>query len=383
MKFPKGFLWGAATSAYQVEGGIENNDWAQVFPAGRACDQYNRYEKDFELIQKMNHNAHRLSLEWSRIEPERGKFDEDEIQHYKKVLRALKSRNITTFVTLWHWTNPVWFTAQGGWGKGKNTPYFLEYVEYVVEELGEFVDYWVTLNEPMNHASLGYVTGAFPPQKKNPFKAIGVVHSLVAAHRLSYDIIHEKYPEAKVSISQILNYFEAARSWFPLEQFIAAAAHFFWNHYFLLLCKSKLDYIGFSYYFHNRIIWKPPFVENKNKKVSDLGWEIYPEGIYHVLKHLKRFNKPLYILENGLADAKDAQRTEFITEHLKWIHKAIEEGVDVKGYFHWSLLDNFEWKEGTKPRFGLVAMDYKTMKRTPRESANFYAEIAKNNSVTI
>ena len=382
-EFPRGFLWGTATSAYQVEGGIENNDWARVYPAGRAADQYHRYEEDFDLIKKLNQNAHRFSIEWSRIEPELGKFDEKEIQHYKNVLRALKARNISTVVTVWHWTNPVWFAERGGWAHRRNLQYFFEYVEVVVKELGEFVDYWVTLNEPMNHVALGYITGSFPPQRRNPFRAIGTLHNLVVAHREAYEIIHEQHPKARVGFSQILNYFEPAHPWIPLEWFFSRVSHFFWNHYFLLLTKRKLDYIGVSYYFHNKVIWHPPFVEKPTQPLTDLKWEIYPEGIYHILKYLKKFSKPVYILENGLADTKDTQRSDFITEHLKWIHKAIQEGVDVKGYFYWSLIDNFEWREGTKSRFGLIAMDYKTMKRTPRESAKVYAQIAKSNSITV
>ena len=288
LEFPKNFLWGSATSSYQVEGGIEDCDWSKKFPAGKACCHYNRYEEDFDLLRKLNQNAYRFSIEWSRIEPEKGKFNQKEIEHYRKVLIALKKRDIKSVVTLWHWTNPLWLANQGGWANKKVIQCFERYTKVIVEELGDLIDFWITLNEPMNHVSLGYVVGEFPPQKKNPFQAWQVRQNLIKAHQSAYKIIHNKYPSAKVSISKMLNYFEPANRYCLIENFIVQVAHYFHNHYFLSKIKKQLDFIGFSYYHHNRIVWYPPFRKNLNKKITDIGWEIYPKGIYYVLKYLSK-----------------------------------------------------------------------------------------------
>ncbi|RLC37997.1 glycoside hydrolase family 1 protein, partial [Candidatus Falkowbacteria bacterium] len=159
--------------------------------------------------------------------------------------------------------------------------------------------------------------------------------------------------------------------------------HYYFNHRFIKKIKNQYDYFGINYYFHDRIVWYPPFKKNKNEWVNDNGWEIYPEGMYHVLKYAAKFNKPIYILENGISDAKDKDREKFIREHLKYVYKTIQEGVNVRGYFHWSLIDNFEWSYGWALKFGLYEVDRKTFARTPRPSAKFYAEICKNNAIEI
>lgn len=412
LKFPQGFLWGAATSAHQVEGN-NFNDWTEwenknakrlakeaeeyyqdwqkkQFPemldpknyiSGRACDHYNRFESDFDIAKSLNHNAHRFSIEWSRIEPEENKFNQDEIEHYKQVIKSLRQRGLEPFVTLWHWTLPVWVAEQGGWENKESIEYFSRYTKKIVKELGTEVNFWITLNEPMVHVVNGYLRGVFPPNKKNVFKTEKVFNNFIKAHQVAYQAIHSYYPKAQVSIAGLLNYFEPAHSWCPIERFIAWLGKYYWNYRFLKKSKDYLDYIGFDYYFHDRIVWHPPFRKNLNQEVSDLNWEIYPKGIYHVLKDLKKYNKPIYIAENGLADAEDTKREKFIKDHLFWMHKAIQEGVDVRGYFYWSLLDNFEWDKDFWPRFGLEEIDYKTMERKIRPSAYEYAKICKENKL--
>ncbi|MFH1661579.1 MAG: glycoside hydrolase family 1 protein [Candidatus Falkowbacteria bacterium] len=383
LKFPKNFLWGTSTSAYQVEGGIKN-DWSDSGrDAGKACDSYNRYGEDFDLAKKLNNNAIRFGIEWARIEPEEGKFNMKEIEHYRKVLESAKKRNLKIVLTLWHWTNPIWLAEIGGWGNKKVIEYFSRYTKLIVDELGDYVDYWVTLNEPMVHVANGYTNGKFPPNRKNIFKANSVLKNLANSHNASYKIIHKKYPRAKVSITALINYFEPARKWFPDEILFAGLFHYFWNDRFLQKIKNHIDYIGVDYYFHDRIVWYPPFKKNLNKKTTDLGWEIFPEGIYHVLKYLKKYHKPILILENGLADERDKYRADFIKDHLFYVHKAISEGVPVRGYFHWSLLDNFEWAEGYGPKFGLYSVDGKTFARKPRPSVKEYNAICRSNSIKI
>ncbi len=389
LKFPKEFYWGTATSAYQVEGGI-NNNWSEKggkYDAGKACNHYNQYEEDFDLAKGMNNNAHRFSIEWARIEPEEGKFDQKEIEHYRKVIRALLKRGLEPFITLYHWTLPVWFAKKGGWLNGKSPKYFERFVEKVVGEYKDLVKFWIILNEPMVVLGHSYIKGVFPPFKKlSIFKFFRAFFNLVRAHKKTYKVIHKINSNAEVSISQMINYFEPAHRWCPIERLFTYLANFFHGDYFYLLIKNYVDYIGFSYYHHNRIVWYPPFSKNLNKEVSDIGCEIYPKGIYYVLKRLSKYDKPIYITENGLADAKDEKRAKFIVEHLKWTHKAIEEKADVRGYFHWSLMDNYEWAwkdKGFFPRFGLIEIDYKTLKRTPRPSSKVYAEICKNNAIKV
>ena len=365
LKFPKDFLWGAATSAYQVEGGIDNCDWAKIFPAGKACDHYNRFEEDFDIAKSLGHNAHRFSIEWSRIEPEEGKFSEKEIEHYREVIKALRERGIEPFVTLWHWTLPLWIRDIGGWENKDTAEHFLKYVFRITHAL-EDVRFWITLNEPEIYASNSYLKGIWPPQKINPIAYFKVINNLIKAHKKSYKIIKAINPDEHIGVAKNNIYFEGWQ-FFLID--------WFWNKYFLNKIKDYHDFIGLNYYFHRR------FPKNKNEIVSDMDWEIYPEGIYHVLKNLKKYSKPIYITENGLADAKDEKRTIFIKEHLRWVHKAIEEGVDAKGYLHWSLLDNFEWDKGFWPRFGLVEMDYQTMERKIRPSALEYKKIIENNGI--
>lgn len=394
IKFSKGFLWGVSTSAYQIEGGIIN-DWSEweeerilpnkkEFICGPACDSYNRYKEDIDLVQDLGCGAFRVGIEWSRIEPHKGVYNYKEIEHYRNVLKEIKSRGIKTVVTLWHWTNPVWLTyRRGGWSNKNTVEYFSNYVKLITEELGDYIDFWITLNEPMVHVFNGYVTGKFPPNKRNPFSAIRVFKNLVNAHKQGFDIIHKKYPKAQVSITALINYFEPARKWCLIENFFSYLAHHVWNNSFLRKIENYLDFIAFDYYFHDRIIWRPPFKKNLNKQTTDMGWEIYPEGIYHVLKYLNKFSKPIYIMENGLADASDSKRVEFISGHLKNVHRAISEKIPVKGYFYWSLLDNFEWAAGWAPKFGLYSVNRNTFERKARPSVDFYRSVCKENKISL
>lgn len=364
--FPQGFLWGAATSSHQVEGG-NHNDWTEWekkghFVSGRACDHYTRFREDFYIAKSLGHNTHRLSIEWSRVEPEEGKFDQREIEHYREVILALRERGMEPFVTLWHWTLPLWMRDKGGVASREFADMFECYAKHVAEALSDQVRFWVTINEPMVWAMNAYARGVWPPQKKSIMMFFCAVRNLAHAHRQVYKSIHSVYSDQRtvfVGIAKNNPYFEG---------WIAPIARWFWNDLFLNRIADRQDFIGLNYYFHNRIKGFS-FNQNENKETSDMGWEIYPEGIYHVLKDLEKYRKPIYITENGVADARDIHREAFIREHMRWVSKAMQEGVDVRGYFYWSLLDNFEWDKGFLPRFGLVKMDYKTMERKIRPSA--------------
>ena len=414
LKFPAGFLWGASTSAYQVEGG-NVNDWSQweeanadrlvkqaktywqpwqkeKFPemferdnyfCGQACDSYNRYEEDFDLVKNLNCGAYRMGLEWSRLEPRPGRFKMAEIEHYRQVLMAAKARNLKIFLTLWHWTNPAWLVKRGGWVNKDVRKYFSRYTELIVNELGDLVDFWVTLNEPMMIVGHGYLDGKFPPNKKFSPALFKVFNNFVAVHKDCYKIIHQKFPDAKVSLTMTTGAFTPANKYNLLEIIMVKLANYFRNDWFLNRIKGYFDFLGVNWYHHDRLVWYPPFKKNLNEKVTDRGWEIYPKGIYLVLKNYQKYRKPIYVLENGIADADDKLRPDFIKEHLAYVHQAISQGVEVCGYFYWSLLDNFEWAEGWWPKFGLYAVDRKTFKRTARESAKVYAQICKNNQIEV
>ena len=401
LQFPTGFLWGAATSSHQVEGDNLNDwtvwekenaqrlaeeanfyfghfsNWPQIkdkaqnpanYISGQACDHYHNYEKDFDLIKDLDQNAYRFSLEWSRIEPAQGVFDKKEIEHYRQMLLALKQRNIKPFVTLWHWTNPLWLRKEGGWLNKKAPKYFEQYVKEVIRNLGDLADFWITINEPMvyvkNHLGVNYSDG-----KKGFISKIEVIKNLIIAHKKAYQAIHQFSEQKKAGISQHCVFFEG---WL-----LNKIAGYFINYYFLNRIKKYQDFIGLNYYSNKNF-----FKKNKNE-VSDLGWEICPKGIYYILKDLKKYQKPVYITENGLADADDSRRSKFIIEHLFWTYKAILEKVDVRGYFHWSLLDNFEWDRGFWPRFGLYAIDYQNQQRTIRPSARLYSFICRRNCLII
>jgi len=334
------------------------------------------------MAKNLNCGAFRLSIEWARIEPKEGEFSYSEIEHYREVLMSLKERNLKVVLTLWHFTNPMWLVHEGGWSKKKSIDYFARYVEFVVRELGDLVDFWVTINEPTVHILNGYFKGNFPPNKHNLFLAVKTFLNLVKAHRKAYDVIRKYYLKANIGFTHLGDNFEPARAWFFPEVFLAWFFNFLGNNLFLIMVHGHTDYIGLDYYFHNRVVWYPPFIKNINKEVSDRGWEIYPKGIYNILKALRRFKRPIYIMENGIADAADTKRAKFIADHLRYVHKAIEEGEDIRGYFYWSLMDNFEWEEGFTKKFGLYAVDRETFARTPRPSAAVYAEICKNNGIS-
>lgn len=387
--FPKNFLWGTSTSSHQIEGNNENNwtEWEQEgnikdgSVSGRACNSWELYKEDIALAKSMHNNAYRFGIEWSRVEPKQGHFDTQALRRYHDMVTECRKNGIEPFVTLNHWTQPLWFRDMGGWQNQRSPLYFKKYAERVVKELGHDVRFWITINEPLIYSYNSYLSGKWPPQKKKLASFLKVQKNLVKAHRLAYFALHDFGP-CEVGIAKNNQFFEPyVASWFNRAA-VALAARY-WNHSFLKKIDETMDFIGINYYFHNRVyVTLSGYVQmNENKATNDMGWEIYPQGLYEVLTGVRRYGKPVYITENGLADARDTRRADFIRDHLKNAHKAIKDGVDVRGYFHWSLLDNFEWADGFEPRFGLHEVNFETFERTPRASAQVYAAIAKNNGL--
>ena len=404
MKFPEDFYWGAATASYQVEGGIENTDWAKaaqegrVPVAGRSSDHYNRYEEDFDIAKELGHTAHRFSVEWARIEPEEGKFDEDAIKHYREVLQALRARNIEPFITLWHFTLPLWFSESGGFERKDSPEIFARYCAYVVKELGSECTHFSTINEPIVFAGLGWLKGNWPPFKMftlaTPFDMTDsgdrdvsrpeisygaffayrkVVKNLAKAHNAAYDAIKVIRPEVDVSLVKHVVAFDA--NWNPFNRLRAKVQDIFLNHSFLRLVYKKCDSIGLNFYHYVKFGNRPEY------KKTDMGWEMVPEGIYNALHSLWKYEKPIYISEAGLADGDDSDRAEYITKQIEATYRAMQDGVDVRGHMYWSLLDNYEWALGYEKRFGLVEIDYETLERKVRPSAYVYKKIIEENTV--
>ncbi|RJQ14633.1 glycoside hydrolase family 1 protein [Candidatus Parcubacteria bacterium] len=391
LQFPKGFLWGAATSSHQVEGDNFHNDWWQAeqegkvpFKSGKACNHYELFEEDFALAEKMNHNAHRFSIEWSRIEPEEGTWNMREVHHYRRVLQRLKDKGFKTFVTLHHFTNPLWFVSRGGWENKQAIFYFSRFARFIYEQLGELIDFCITINEPLPYIAMGYREGLWPPFRRSDYiSAFKVFNNMVLAHNQASKSIKLFNPKAKIGIAANLIDFQPRHRWNPIDRLISFLTDYFWNRLFLDRITKNTDFIGVNYYFHHHV-HTAPFIFGKSHsghEFSDMGWGIHPEGLYFVLKKACHYGKPLFVTENGIADAKDEKRVNFILGHLRYVYQAIQEGVDVRGYFYWSLMDNFEWADGFWPRFGLLEVDYKTMKRIFRPSSKVFSEICKRNGI--
>lgn len=402
--FPANFYFGAATASYQVEGGIENTDWAEaardgrVPPCGVACDHYNRYEADFDLAAELGHTAHRFSVEWARIEPEEGKFDASAIAHYRKVLEALRTRKLRPFLTLWHFTLPLWFSQSGGFERKDAPEIFARYCAFVAKELGDVCEHMSTMNEPNVFASNGWLRGSWPPFKRfsltdmvsitnsnRQYEALAarspkalflyfrVMRNLALAHNAAYRAIKLVVPKVQVSIVHHVIVFAATNNLF--YKIKAALANYFWTHRFAGAVAPYCDEIGLNYYFYTQ------FGDKRVWRKTDMDWNFAPEYLYDALMMLKRYRKPVFVSEAGLADAQDNGRAEYIKKQVAATWRAIQDGVDVRGHIYWSLLDNYEWALGFEKRFGLIAVDYATQERTIRPSAWVYKEICEKRQV--
>ncbi len=400
IEFPKHFLWGSATSAYQVEGNNTNSDWwpwekqTGKENSGAACRHYELYGQDFDLAKDLNHNTHRLSIEWARIEPLEGEFSDKELKHYVDVIFALKARNIEPMVTLHHFTNPIWFSQLGGWENSRAVGLFSRYCEFVVSVLAKHVHYWITINEPTIYSSHAYIFGTWPPQAKSLLKAKNVQDNQTWAHIKVYSLINKIYKEQNLPkpvigiahhISAVYSCKDSLRN--RLAIFLRDQVYNYWILDNILRHKA-MDFIGLNYYSRMLVdvknwslgsfLWGNCPDNHQPLKKNSLGWDIYPQGLLRVLLKLKKYNLPVIITENGICTNDDNQRWEFLYDHLKNVHLAIEQGVDVRGYLYWSLLDNFEWHNGYDPRFGLIDVNYTTFHRTVRESARKFAQVCKN-----
>lgn len=424
LHFPSDFRWCVATSAHQIEGGNTESDWwdFEFSPgatrdgdkSGQACDHWNRLEEDTQLLKKLNVRTYRFSVEWAKIEPRPGEWDFEALAHYQKEIRLLRENGIEPMITLQHFTLPRWVVELGSWEWEGFPEAFRSYTEFVYSGIGSDVQDWITFNEPMVLIGAGYVEGLFPPLKKDAEAAGRAIVGMLTAHAEAYHAIHELAgPKAvRVGFAHHLRIFEPKYWLNPFDWYAAFKLDEVWNWAFsrapetgeidiyvpfkmsiqqkIMGLKGTQDFIGVNYYSRDKVhLNLSDFTVERSSPegapVSDIHWEIYPEGMYRILKKVAEHfpGRPVLITENGVADHTDQLRKPFLLSHLEALYRAMKEGVPVEGYCHWSLMDNFEWRDGYTPRFGLYEVNYSTQERIPRESAELFSKIAASGTLII
>jgi len=415
--FPNGFLWGTATAAHQVEGGNTNNTWhaweqegrvVEGHTAGRACDWWGgRWREDFDRAAEAGQNAHRLSVEWSRIQPSPDRWDEDALEHYRQMVRGLTERGLKPIVTLHHFTDPLWLAEMGGWENPEAPRLFAVYAAKVVEALKTYVTTWCTINEPNVYTALGYIEGIFPPGKQDIRTALTVAEHLAQGHAAAYEAIHRVQSEADVGIVVYYRPMRPARAWFPPDRVLAWTENRWFNDYFAVAAGlgrrltpwgsrrdrklgPSLDFFGLNYYTGDLVAFTrtPPAYTVRSfppdapqSEHGDIA--LMPEGMFQGIRWARRFGKPILITENGVEDSTDTLRPRYLAEHLFYVWQGANYNWGVRGYMHWTLTDNFEWERGWTRRYGLWALDPETQIRTPRPSAEFYKTICQNNALDV
>jgi beta-glucosidase len=414
-RFPEGFLWGTATAAHQVEGGNTRNDWArwEEVPgkiargekSGRAVDHWNRVAEDVALMKDLGANAHRFSIEWSRLEPAEGSWDEEAFAHYADELRQLRKAGIVPMVTLLHFTLPAWLADRGGLVAPEFPERFRRFAAEAAKRLGPWVDLWCTINEPNVQAYLGYVEAVWPPGKTSRPEMVRAHAGLLRAHAAAASALRKADPGCRIGIALHTIVFDPAARW-SLADWIATRAareSFNWAFHDAIVAgrvrfaapgfpsvdeplpelAGSVDYLGINYYTRNIVRFAPGapalvrLTEGPGPR-TDKGWEIYPEGLLRVLRQAyARYHLPIQVTENGIADAAGTKRSAYIRGHAYAVSRAIAEGIPVGGYFYWSLTDNFEWAEGFAPRFGLYRVDYPSLERTLAPGAEAFTELAR------
>ena len=426
LHFPKDFKWGCATSPYQTEGDNTHSDWwvweqgeghiAGGQRSGKACDWWgDGFLADLDWMARLNNNAHRMGVEWSRVEPDEGRYDDAAIDRYRFMLKSMRERGIEPMVTLHHFSNPIWIAERGGWESPDILRLFERYVDKVVSSLKDLCEAWITVNEPTVYAALGYLQAllqdsvrhqtTFPPGKNDPDLMLAVGENLMLAHAGAYHTIHRLQSEARVGIAHAMQQLDPLNPRSLLDRWALRQHDRFTNQSVLdavfsgrilrrvgsrrvRALRDTVDFIGLNYYARELVAFdrRSPQtlfgrrVQNPDGEFSDKNYgEVYPRGLYRLLRRLKRTGKPIYITENGLPDHDDDRRPAFLVNHLKQAWHAINENVPVMGYYHWTLTDNFEWAEGWNLRFGLVELDPDTQRRSLRRSGELYAEVCKAN----
>jgi beta-glucosidase len=423
MDFPAGFLWGVATSAHQVEGGTLHNQWAEWEAQGRirdgsvsgdACAWWKRAPQDLAVAQQLGLNAVRISIEWSRLEPQEGRWDSDAMARYYTLLVDMQQRGLRPFVTLHHFTHPKWFEARGGFLAPDAVETFSRFVYRVVEALRYVCHDWVTINEPNVYCALGYLSGEFPPGVKGDLRAsLRTMCRLAQCHAAAYRIIHSFQPDANVGWAQNYVTFRAS-SRTRTDRFAARLLHTLFNESFFDLlatghlrspwhrfgvsateAQGQFDFTGLNVYSRLYVavdpratgtlfsrIHVPDHVPQGDSAAEWAYGECYPDAVVDAVRYASQYRRPIYITENGVPDRDDRIRPWLLVHVLRRLHQLIATGCDIRGYFHWTLVDAFEWTEGWRLRFGLYELDPVTQARRARPSARLYSTVAKANGLS-
>jgi beta-glucosidase len=390
IRFPDNFIFGTSTSAYQTETAVEH-DWLNVKSRDghifhRTTDHEKKLSEDAEIIASVARD-YRMSLMWSKLQKKPyGEFDQEVVRAYDLFLEALVSRGVAIMMVMHHFANPIWFSAKGGWANKENIDVWIHFAKQLVDTFGCYVSYWNTFNEPNLYTGMSYLAGEFPPYKKNIIQANIVIRNMAVAHTRIYDYTKSKYPENLVGISHNCAVFEGD-NWLG----VIPAKLFDWCYMtYAENLFRKTDFFGMSYY--SRIGFDPypvtylttPEKIKKAGKSHDDMWEYYPDGLEEcILRFWKRYQKPVIITENGISTQDDAQRIQAISQYAKSIHSAMAKGADVRGYYHWSTWDNFEWSLGPTFRFGLYACDPVTKDRHKKPSADIYSRLAFSKEIDV
>lgn len=416
--FPKGFLWGTATASHQVEGGNTNNNWYRWEQEGHtadksllACDWWGgRWKEDFDRAAETGQNAHRLSVEWSRIQPSPDRWDEEALDRYRTMLRYLCDHGITPMVTIHHFTDPLWLGELGGWETDAIIALFQTFTHKVVDALKDYCSLWCTINEPNVYALEGYIRGNFPPGKSDIKLGLHVQANMARAHAAAYRTIHALQQEARVGYALHFRPQTPYHPMSPLDRLLSNIRFSGINLAFpsaistgvmvspvgkikVPEVKGTQDYFGLNYYSKDTVtfdarnrseLFSRSFFP-KGTDVSDSGMNSNtPEGFAKSIKWvIKTYpNLPILVTENGIEDSTDRIRPRYISQHVHTMWRAVNFNLPVRGYFHWSLVDNFEWERGWTQRFGLWGLDPETQARFKRPSADLYAAICKENGLS-
>lgn len=417
--FPRGFLWGTATSSHQVEGNNTNNNWHRWEQtagkihggdkSGLANDWWGgRWREDFDRAAEAGQNAHRLSIEWSRVQPAPDRWDQGALDHYREMLRGLNERGLMPIITLHHFTDPLWLEDKGGWTNPEVAGWFEDYVAQVVQALRGLCSTWCTINEPNVVTSLGYLLGTHPPGKRDIGQAFAVMGNQVRAHAAAYWKIHELQPEARVG--PVINYrsLTPRSGWLPPDRVATWMQRKLYNDFFVDAiqtgrlnylyksapapeAKGTMDFLGINYYTRQEIYFdlkaaNTAFTHQQFRPHAEMSPNGFlanePEGFFEALRWGYRRGVPLIVTENGVEDEKDELRPRYLAQHIHQLWRGVNFNYRIKGYFHWTLVDNFEWDAGWKLRFGLYELDPETQTRRKRRSADLYKAICGSNALS-
>ncbi len=383
--FPPDFVWGTATAAHQVEGGNWNNDWwawehtpdsGVAEPSGDACDQWERWPEDLDMLAGLGFGAYRFSVEWSRVEPEDGEFSLAALDHYRRICAGCRDRGVEPIVTLHHFTTPRWVAHAGGWSESTTADLFARYAERVAGALGDLVDRVCTINEPNWLVTNGFYLGTWPPGVRDRDAAKRATEIVVSAHRKAVDAVRSQSPRTAVGLAVSMSDIQAEPDSPGAESRrdqIRRVMEDTW-----LDATTGDDFLGVQVY--TRILVGPdgmlPYEDGA--RLTLMGYEFYPEALEACLRRAWEVTKiPLLVTENGIGTSDDSERIEYVERALRGVQRCLADGIDVRGYLYWSLLDNFEWSYGYGPTFGLVAVDRATQQRHVKDSARWLGEVAR------